>query len=303
MTSMTSKALMLSAYSILSLCVAEAAQVSPSTLDGGGQRVSSANYTMDGHFGAIVGLSTTAAPEQTARHGYVGQLTDVVDLALAGTPDTVDEEATTQLAGQAINDDTTITALSGSDVNWNPADWPLASIDASGLATADAVYEDTLALFSGAYLGHVGTGSVMVIDVDPDNFGSYAGDGLPDDWQVFYFGLDNPDAAPDADPTGTGQDNWFRYIAGLNPTNANELFTFRIARVPNETDQADLIYNPTRPGRQYTIRYTPDLIDPDWHVVAPAGAPITNVQEVTVRDLDASDTYKNYQILISLPEP
>lgn len=285
----------------LLLAFAAAATLTTSTLDGGGQRVASANYTIDGSLTAIAGMSASPGDTQIARHGYIGQLTEVVALELVGSPHEVDEETAAQLAGLAVNDDDTVTVVAGHAVAWDPPDWPLDSIDAAGLALADAVYEDTPGLFSGTWLGISGTGAVQVMNVDDDNFGLYANDGLPDWWQVQYFGLDNPNAFPGGDPTGTGQDNWFRYIAGLNPTNANEVFTFHIQRVPDAPGEIALRYNPVREGREYAIRYTSDLVDPDWQAVTPLGPPITNVQEVTVHDLGATDTMKLYQIEIRLP--
>lgn len=287
-------------YGLL-LAVAPAAELTTSTLDGGGQRVTGGSYVIDGSLTGVTGISASPSDEQVARHGYIGQLTDMVALELAGSPHEVDEEATTQLTGLAMNDDDTVTAVSGDQVAWDQPDWPLDSIDATGLALADAVYEDTPGPFSGAWHGMSATGAVQVINVDEDNFGTYANDGLPDWWQVQHFGLDNPDAHPDADPTGTGQTTGFRYIAGLDPTDANEVFTFGIDRVPGESDEVALRYNPVRSGRGYTIRYTDDLTDPDWQPVTPLGPPTTNVQEITMHDLDATDEMKLYQIEITLP--
>ena len=279
--------------------VAQAATLTSAVLDGGGQRTTSATYTMDGHIGGLSGISNV--DDLVARAGYVGQLTDIVALELAGEPENVEEEASTQLSGLAVNDDETMTVVAGSDVNWDAASFPLDSIDANGLATASIVYEDTSALFTGTYAGHSGTGSLMVLDTDPDNFGTYAGDGLPDDWQVLYFGIDNPDAAPDADPTETGQNNWFRYVAGLNPTNANEVFIFRIAATPDEEEQRDLIFEPVREGRIYTFHYSTDLVEGSWQEVTPLGVPVTNAQEVTTTDLAATESHKIYQLEIILP--
>ncbi len=43
-------------------------------------------------------------------------------------------------------------------------------------------------------------------------------DGLPDAWQIQYFGSANsPAAAPNATPAGDGVPNWMKYILGLNP--------------------------------------------------------------------------------------
>ena len=285
----------------LLLAVAPAAELTTAVLDGGGQRVESANYTIDGSITGVAGISASPGDEQVARHGYIGQLTDVVVLELAGSPHEVDEESTTQLTGLAVNDDDTITAVPGDQVAWDQPDWPLDLIGANGLALASIVYENTLGSFAGSWRGVTGDGEVLVVMIDDDNFPGYENDGLPDWWQVQHFGLDNPDAHPDADPTETGQTTGFRYIAGLDPTDANDLFTFGIDRVPAVSDEVALVYNPVREGREYTIRYTDDLTDPDWQPVTPLGPPTTNVQEVTVHDLDATDEMKLYQIEITLP--
>jgi len=43
-------------------------------------------------------------------------------------------------------------------------------------------------------------------------------DGLPDEWQIQYFGSATaPEAAPDATPAGDGVPNWLKYSLGLDP--------------------------------------------------------------------------------------
>ena len=43
-------------------------------------------------------------------------------------------------------------------------------------------------------------------------------DGLPDAWQIQYFGsASSPNAAPNATPAGDGVPNWLKYALGLNP--------------------------------------------------------------------------------------
>ena len=43
-------------------------------------------------------------------------------------------------------------------------------------------------------------------------------DGIPDWWQIFYFGsITNVNAAPNADPAGDGVPNWLKYSMGLVP--------------------------------------------------------------------------------------
>jgi hypothetical protein len=52
-----------------------------------------------------------------------------------------------------------------------------------------------------------------------DLTGDANSDGLPDAWQVQYFGSANAaNAAPNASPAGDGVPNWLKYGLGLNPT-------------------------------------------------------------------------------------
>jgi hypothetical protein len=51
-----------------------AATLVTSSLDGGGQRTTSASYAMDGSIGGIVGSSGVASPAIGMRYGWVGQL-------------------------------------------------------------------------------------------------------------------------------------------------------------------------------------------------------------------------------------
>jgi hypothetical protein len=52
-----------------------------------------------------------------------------------------------------------------------------------------------------------------------DLTGDANNDGLPDAWQIQYFGSANdPKAAPNATPAGDGIPNWVKYSLGLDPT-------------------------------------------------------------------------------------
>lgn len=52
-----------------------------------------------------------------------------------------------------------------------------------------------------------------------DLTGDSNNDGLPDAWQIQYFGsVTNPNAAPNANPSGDGVPNWLKYNLGLDPT-------------------------------------------------------------------------------------
>ena len=64
---------------ILIALTATAGNAATSTIDGGGQRSTSANYTMDGSGGGIG--DDSAGGGITLKPGFVGQLTEVTNLA------------------------------------------------------------------------------------------------------------------------------------------------------------------------------------------------------------------------------
>jgi hypothetical protein len=273
--------------------------VTTSTLDGGGKRATSANYAMDGSVGGIDGISSAFV--DMAKNGYIGQLTEVTSLSVAGTPSLVNEGATSQLSGTATLDDNTTSVVAGNEIAWSPVAYPLASINGNGLATAATVYATTNGTFSGSYLSTPGSAQLLVLDSNGDNYGSYAGDSLPDSWQVQYFGLNNPNAAPTADVDGTGQNNLFKYVAGLDPTNPASVFVLKIASLTGQPSQKNLIFNPLATGRTYTTQFTTNLVGTAYATLTGSSGPTTNGNQVTVTDLSAVETQKFYRVLISLP--
>ena len=291
----------LAAVVVLSALSPTAAEREAATLDGGGGMAASANYALHGSLGGIAGTAMAAAPQSVARHGYMGQLTEIADVTLTGTPATVAEETATQLSGAAVHHDGILTRLAGADIAWDAPAWPLAAIDASGLATAAIVYRDTPGPFSGTYRGVPGAGKVLVLDVDPDNFGAYAGDGLPDDWQVEHFGTDNPDAHPDADPTRTGQSTGFRFVAGLCPTNPAERFVFEIHPVPGQPLQKNMVFAPVADGRNYTVLAQTNLPAGAWTELETASEPEIVGDQATITDSEAVEPVKFYGIRIRWP--
>lgn len=275
-----------------------AATVQTSSLDSGGQRTTSGSYMMDGSAGGVAGISSAAAA--TAKQGYIAQLFEVTDVLIAAAPQSVEEGGTSQLSGIATCDDATATMLAGSDIGWNVLSGPILSISVAGVATSAVVYADSPASVQGKFLGVAGSLALTVLNTAPDNFGSYASDGLPDDWQVLYFGLDNPDASPGADASGTGQNNLFKYIAGLDPTNAASVFLLRVEDVSGQPDQKNLVFSPRLPGRTYTPQFTTDLTANTWEPLT--GVTVSdNGDERTVTDLNATERQKFYRVQITLP--
>jgi hypothetical protein len=205
--------------------------LAPDTVDGGGLRGTSANYTLNGS--ATPG-GAGASASYTARTGFAGQLLEAVATAIEITaaPLTVSEGSTRQLGATLFYDDSTTAPLAAGSVTWSVQSGPLTGISNTGLATAAAVYQDTGAVVRGTYQTFTDTLNLTVVNTLPDNFDTYAGDDLPDDWQVLYFGIGSPLAAPLLDPDGDGQDNRFEYNACLDPTDRLSFFSMNITEVP-----------------------------------------------------------------------
>ena len=269
------------------------------TADTGGRRATSTDYTNDGSAGLIAGISTVATPAETVKSGYIGQLYDVTGLALNAVTLNVNEGATDQLAAWQALDDATFLAVPATSVAWSVASGPLTGISASGLATAGIVFQDTAATAQGVYLGNTGTLALTVKNVNFDDFGSYAGDGLDDAWQNQYFGLNNPLAAPNVDFDGTGQTNLFKYIAGLNPLDGSR-FTLTLAPVPGQPAQKNVIFTPRLTDRTYTVTFKLDLTAATWTPL-PGGIVSDNGQQRTVTDPSATGAKKFYHVEITKP--
>ena len=263
------------------------------TTDAGGLRAASASYKNDGIAGLIAGIATVASPSELAKSGYIGQLYDVVGFTVNVSPSTVNEGATRQMSGGQLLDDATLLAVNAASVAWSAAS-PL-TINASALATAGIVYQNTLALVQGTYAGSTGSINLAVFNVNTDDFGGYAGDGIGNDWQVQYFGLPpNPAAGPLLDPDGDGQNNFYKWIAGLNPTDPTSVFKLRLAR---SFQGEHLIFSPIVSGRTYTVIYSHDLF------ALPRGfITINGGSERTVIDTNAFAVPKRiYRVEIAKP--
>lgn len=270
------------------------------TADAGGTRATSASYTNDGSAGGVVGVSTVASPAETAKHGYIGQLTEVTALQLAASPTTVNEGATRQLSAAQLLDDLTTNAVPANSIAWSIVSGPL-SINANGLATAATVYQNTAATAQGVYAGNTGSLVLTVVDSIADNFGSYAGDGIGDDWQFQYFGLNNPNAAPLLDPDHDGHNNLFEFTAGIVPTDSTSKFSYRIEPVPGFPTQRKLIFSPRLAGRTYAVKISATLgAGAVWSNLA-GGVITDNGNERTVTDTSATGSAKFYSVEIVKP--
>jgi 1,4-alpha-glucan branching enzyme len=129
------------------------------------------------------------------------------------------------------------------------------------------------------------------------------GDGIPDWWRLEWFGSSSSTnstactaccAACDAD--GTGQNNFFDYVAGLNPTDPTQIFTVQIAA---SNQVMNLTFGPINDGLTYTVQSSPDLVN--YTGLASSTAPQTNGSQVAISDLAPWPSNEFYRVQISLP--
>jgi hypothetical protein len=268
--------------------------ITADTLNSGGVHATSASYSGDGSVGGISGIATVASPVETLKSGYIGQLTEVTAVQVAATPTTLSEATTRQLTATATLDDATTAVLLGSDLSWSVISGPISSISGTGLATAANVYQDTAASVQGSYRGITGSLGLTVVNIGADDLGLYAADGIPDTWQVQYFGVNNPLGTASADATATGQNNLFKYTAGLLPTDR----TARFLTAAGGTGGRTITLSPRLTDRTYTVLFSTDL--QNWQPLT--GATIQdNGQTRTVTDTDAVSTRKYYRVRVTYP--
>ena len=121
-------------------------------------------------------------------------------------------------------------------------------------------------------------------------------------WQIRYFiSTNNPNAAPTADADGTGQNNLFKFVAGLDPTNPASVFVLTIIGDTNQPNAQDLQFLPMVEGRTYTPQFNTDLVNGVWLPLATDTGPVTNGSQISVTDTNPLPPQEFYRIEISLP--
>lgn len=265
----------------------------------GGGASSSASYTSQATLAPVAGIGESVSPVLVNRSGFAGQIMNPAALTLAAMPATVDEEETRALTASAVMDDSTTLALAPTDLAWSVSSGPLLSISAAGVVTADQVYADAAAEVSATWQSLSGSLGLTVLNALPDNFGFYAGDDVPDDWQVTHFGVGNPSALAGQDPDGDGQDNRFEYVAGIDPNNPLSRFMLEIQPVPAQLFHKDLRFEPVFPDRTYVVEQRPTLGTGPWLPVTGVTSNAPGVRTVT--DTNAVDDRRFYRVVVTKP--
>jgi hypothetical protein len=138
-----------------------------------------------------------------------------------------------------------------------------------------------------------------IADLDSD------GDGIPDWWLLAYFnhptGQSGDNSLANQDADGTSQSNLFKYVAGLNPIDPTAVFVLSIASVTNQPSQNNLLFTPMALGRTYTPQFSVDLASGVWTQLTGFAGPVTNGSQVTVTDLNTTQSNKFYRIRITYP--
>jgi hypothetical protein len=130
-------------------------------------------------------------------------------------------------------------------------------------------------------------------------------DGIPDWWRQQYFGGDgtttNAQSCATCDADATGQNNLFKYVAGLVPTNPASVFVLSISNSANLPIQPNVSFGPVAQGRSYTLQSETDLLVGGWSPLGGAIVQQTNGRSITIADSLAFQTQKFYRVQIALP--
>jgi hypothetical protein len=103
------------------------------------------------------------------------------------------------------------------------------------------------------------------------------------------------------DADGTGQNNLFKYVTGLDPTNLASLFVLQIQNVPGQPNQKQLIFGPLADGRTYIVESTAYHGKDSYAALGSFCGPQTNGQQMIVTDLNATGTQMFYRVHITYP--
>ncbi len=126
--------------------------------------------------------------------------------------------------------------------------------------------------------------ATVIRDVDTDN------DGLPDDWELFYF--ENLDQEANDDPDHDGAGNLAEYHAGTNPNQATSVFRI------TTTNQTRLHW-PNLPSRQPTVEFSDDLLN--WQTVTNPVIIYPTPAVATWTDTNAVSSQRFYRIQAATP--
>lgn len=212
---------------------------------------------------------------------------------------TISEGGSLQMTARLVYSNGGSAPIEPSRVQWRVNSVDPAFISSTGILTASAVHKDTQITIHAVYAGYQGFIPAFIKNTLPDNYGSYAGDGLDDGWQVEHFGLDHPQASPFSDPDGDGQDNVFEYTAGTSPKDRYSRLVFAVLRVPSQPTHRKIEIHPILADRGYQLQYSPDLATDSWKPVT--ATPVDTGNHWHITDTDATSASRFYRVIVTKP--
>jgi hypothetical protein len=94
-------------------------------------------------------------------------------------------------------------------------------------------------------------------------------DGIPDSWRLRYFGtVNNLLSVSNADADGTGFNNWYKYVAGLDPTDPKSKLTAGTDQAMAQNPKDSVIYWPSMTGKQYVIQRSSSMFPGSWTAIS-----------------------------------
>jgi hypothetical protein len=183
----------------------------------------------------------------------------------------------------------------------------------SGQIDVSAYAGQTTELFFGIAGGTSTNAQITVQDIvfytPQTNLVDSVGDGIPDAWRAQYFASADPTgettnglSCATCDADGTGQNNMFKYVAGLDPTNPASVFVLNVASVTNQPQAMNLSFSPLALGRTYTPQFSTNLVSGVWLPLTTYTGPATNAgNQVTITDTNPIPPEEFYRVGISLP--
>ncbi len=268
-----------------------------STIGLGGGQSTSANYSIQATIGGVApGFSSST--NYLNKAGFQGQQYTIESLQISGTPDPAIEASDLQLIATGVADDQTEIHIDPSQVSWAAVDGPITLIDSNGLSSLGNVFEDSAVQYQGDYAGLTASLTLTVLNVGTDDFGLYASDGLADSWQVQFFGLSNPDAAPTSDPDRDLQSNAEEELAGFDPTDPRSFFLVTITDF--SMTNAAFSINRVLPGNDYVLEWKLDISDAeeDWKPVTTL-TPGSPEDDAAIQDTTNTGPTRFYRVVVS----